>query len=137
MTKPTSKESGQLGGTSYSHLYTPLHSTYLPDSAHPSQPKPSQVKSETDTIFTATSENTSTPSTHGHSTDAVSKERGEKTAENMRYGQAISEQGVGGFTVPELNSGSGGEKEEERDEAGMRRVQGYGGEGEMSKNVGG
>lgn len=91
------------------------------------------------TRITATSENTSTPSTQ--STDPVSKERGEKTAENIRYGQAISEQGVGGFTAPEMNSGSatqeGGSRQQEEDTGSMRREQGYGGDAEMSKTVGG
>ncbi|KAE9982829.1 hypothetical protein EG328_010568 [Venturia inaequalis] len=81
----------------------------------------------------ATSEITSTPS--AQSSDPVSKERGEKTAENIRYGQAISEQGVGGFTAPEMNSGSatqeGGSRQQEEDTGSMRREQGYGGDAEM------
>jgi hypothetical protein len=62
----------------------------------------------------------------------------------MRYGQAISEQGVGGFTAPEHNSGEakqesgfgGDDKLEEEDVGRMRREQGYGGDGEMNKDVG-
>ncbi|KAG0646266.1 hypothetical protein D0Z07_8260 [Hyphodiscus hymeniophilus] len=62
------------------------------------------------------------------------KERGEKTAENVRYGEAISEHGFGGETVG--NSGSanqgsgygGTEKDGEGDGNGQtRREQGYGG----------
>jgi hypothetical protein len=63
----------------------------------------------------------------------------------MRYGQAISEQGVGGFTNPEFNSGSaeqeggfgGDERLVEEDQGRMRREQGYGGNEEMSKEIGG
>jgi hypothetical protein len=63
----------------------------------------------------------------------------------MRYGQAISEQGVGGFTTEELNSGSaqqeggfgGDEKIQEEGAGRMRREQGYGGDSEMSKEIGG
>ncbi|TID24184.1 hypothetical protein E2P81_ATG02491 [Venturia nashicola] len=120
VTKPHSKESGQLGGIS--------------SSSTPPSPEPSNQ-----TDFVATSENTSTPSTD--SADPVSKERGEKTAENVRYGQAISEQGVGGFTAPGLNGGSamqeGGSARQEEDTGRMRREQGYGGDEEMSKTVGG
>jgi len=48
--------------------------------------------------------------------------RGEKTAENVRFGQAVSESGFGGRTVG--NSGTADEVEEGGQ---MRREQGYGG----------
>lgn len=59
----------------------------------------------------------------------------------MRYGQAVSEQGVGGFTTPELNGGratqeGAGSGWQDGDAGRMRREQGYGGDGEMSKSVG-
>jgi hypothetical protein len=38
--------------------------------------------------------------------DKEQRERGEKTAENIRYGEAISEHGFGGETVE--NEGGGG-----------------------------
>lgn len=59
---------------------------------------------------------------------AEKRERGEKTAENIRYGEAISEHGMGGETVG--NTGGvnplGGEEsvEEKGDKA--RHAQGYG-----------
>lgn len=64
----------------------------------------------------------------------VSKERGEKTAENMRYGQAISEQGVGGMTTTssgEAQQGGYGGAEADKsketvDGGASRRAQGYG-----------
>nr|POE65903.1 hypothetical protein CFP56_57593 [Quercus suber] len=38
-------------------------------------------------------------------------ERGEQTAENLRYGQAISERGVGGMTDGSVGSGASAERE--------------------------
>jgi len=72
------------------------------------------------------------------STTKPSSARGAQTAENVRYGQAISEQGVGGFTAPELNSG---EPTQEGDFGGedlgkMRREQGYGGNKDMRRDIG-
>jgi hypothetical protein len=63
------------------------------------------------------------------------RERGEKTAENIRYGEAISEHGFGGETIGnegEVNQGSSfGRVEMEREGEGegkqTRRGQGYGG----------
>jgi hypothetical protein len=63
-------------------------------------------------------------------------ERGEKKAENMRYGQAISEQGVGGFTDPEYNSG-GADQEEGKIGGQGRREQGYDAGREMDRGIGG
>ncbi|EKD12806.1 uncharacterized protein L3040_006961 [Drepanopeziza brunnea f. sp. 'multigermtubi'] len=60
---------------------------------------------------------------------AEKAQRGEKTAENIRYGQAISEHGFGGETVM---GGSGAPVGEGQDSAAAateqaRRAQGYGG----------
>jgi hypothetical protein len=59
---------------------------------------------------------------------AEKRERGEKTAENIRYGEAISEHGMGGETVGNSRgvNPSGGEEsvEEKGDKA--RHAQGYG-----------
>ncbi|KAK2627544.1 hypothetical protein QTJ16_003510 [Diplocarpon rosae] len=51
------------------------------------------------------------------------RERGEKTAEKIRYGEAISEHGFGGETVG--NSGEAGAGEAPLEQS--RREQGYGG----------
>lgn len=120
VTKPHARESGQLGGMSFI-LSFPFSTLFL----YWRSPKGS-------------SENTPAPSS---TSNTVSKERGEQKAENMRYGQAISEQGVGGFTSPELNNGSatqeGGSAEQEMDADKTRSAQGYGGDSDMGKEVGG
>ncbi|MCJ1320801.1 hypothetical protein MMC15_006142 [Xylographa vitiligo] len=59
-------------------------------------------------------------------------ERGEKTAENIRYGEAISEHGFGGETIGnsgQANQGGYGSmdaQEETEDAAKTREQQGYG-----------
>ncbi|RDW82273.1 hypothetical protein BP6252_03385 [Coleophoma cylindrospora] len=57
--------------------------------------------------------------------------RGEKTAENMRYGQAISEHGFGGETTNNnghaQQGGYGRVEAQEVDATQSRREQGYGG----------
>ena len=62
---------------------------------------------------------------------AQKQARGEQTAENRRYGEAISEHGFGGETT--TNSGDVGvgsrDGEELRDTGEQRRKQGYGEEG--------
>ncbi|KAF2154334.1 hypothetical protein K461DRAFT_312268 [Myriangium duriaei CBS 260.36] len=69
------------------------------------------------------------------------RERGERTAENMRYGQAISEEGMGGKTEglgeagTEVGYGGAGAQDDEA-AAGGRREQGYGGGREMRGDVG-
>jgi len=68
--------------------------------------------------------------------DAPSNERGEKKAENIRYGQAMSEQGVGGFTAPSHNSGSA-EEGAHGDAGQSRREQGYDAGMEMDRGIGG
>ncbi|KAF2428764.1 hypothetical protein EJ08DRAFT_698989 [Tothia fuscella] len=65
--------------------------------------------------------------------DTPSKERGDQTAENVRYGQAMSEQGVGGFTSPDQNSGSAGEGKESKV---GRKEMGYDAGKEMNRNIG-
>lgn len=62
----------------------------------------------------------------------VSKERGETTAENIRYGEAISEHGFGGETVgnsgeADNQEGGGGSYGRVGETEKMRREQGYGG----------
>ncbi|EPE30644.1 hypothetical protein GLAREA_03611 [Glarea lozoyensis ATCC 20868] len=52
------------------------------------------------------------------------KARGEKTAENIRYGEAISEHGFGGETT--TNSGGVEDGSETQDAKQTRREQGYG-----------
>ena len=74
-------------------------------------------------------------------------ERGEKTAENIRYGQGISEGGMGGMTQGSDGSaeqegfGKLEDAEEKVDESQARTAQGYGdGEGEggdVDPNIGG
>ncbi|KAK4897886.1 hypothetical protein LTR28_001670 [Elasticomyces elasticus] len=85
---------------------------------------------------------TSTPSNA-----SASAERGAQTAENIRYGQAVSEQGVGGFTTGSDGvakqegggAGAGGVDEGGMDKQGeeSRVQQGYGGAGDMDRTVGG
>ncbi|KAJ8066972.1 hypothetical protein OCU04_004351 [Sclerotinia nivalis] len=55
---------------------------------------------------------------------AEHKARGEQTAENIRYGEAISEHGFGGETVGNSGGVGVGEKKEETDDT--RRKMGYG-----------
>jgi hypothetical protein len=67
--------------------------------------------------------------------------KGEKTAKNIRYGQAISEQGVGGFTSGSLGSAAqeGVGKQQEQDSADAvqsRKAEGYGGEKDMNREIG-
>lgn len=69
-------------------------------------------------------------------------ERGARTAENMRYGQTISEGGMGGMTnvtANEANKESFGrqeDKSEEADAAQDRRAEGYGGKRDMNREIG-
>ncbi|KAF5872865.1 uncharacterized protein Bfra_008141 [Botrytis fragariae] len=55
---------------------------------------------------------------------AEHKARGERTAENIRYGEAISEHGFGGETVGYSMGVGGGENKEETEDT--RRKMGYG-----------
>ncbi|KAM0707237.1 hypothetical protein Q7P35_006568 [Cladosporium inversicolor] len=69
--------------------------------------------------------------------EAAAKEkaqRGEKTAENIRYGQAISETGVGGFTT--TSSGGADEASDTADAVQSRKAAGYGGEKDMDREIG-
>ncbi|GAB7360373.1 hypothetical protein MBLNU230_g8331t1 [Neophaeotheca triangularis] len=65
-------------------------------------------------------------------------ERGAKTAENVRYGQTISEGGMAGFTKPEVNGGVAGNGGEQGSlgAKGERKAAGYGGEKDMDREVG-
>ena len=61
----------------------------------------------------------------------VSDERGQQTADNIRYGQNISESGVGGKTTTSTGSagqqgGYGGKPDEAEPQKNTRREQGYG-----------
>lgn len=71
------------------------------------------------------------------------KERGEKTAENIRYGQTISEGGMSGFTTGQGESGGeqsgygGVQGQSEQSSAGADRVaQGYGGKEDQNREIG-
>ena len=61
-------------------------------------------------------------------------ERGEKTAENIRYGQTISEGGMSGFTTGQGRSGT----EQEANSEGKvgREAQGYGGKSDQNEEIG-
>ncbi len=69
-------------------------------------------------------------------------ERGEKTAENVRYVQTISEGGMGGMTSGQNDGGEQegygrvGDKAEDGDAKQQRREQGYGGEKDMDREIG-
>lgn len=71
-------------------------------------------------------------------------ERGEKTAENVRYGQAISEHGMGGQTTSSTgqanqDSGFGGAADQaaQNDDAvETRKESGYGGDRDMDRTIG-
>ena len=64
------------------------------------------------------------------SAGAATKEQGEKTAENIRYGQNISETGMGGITNSTGSAQQGGEEGALRDSTtethAGRTSQGYG-----------
>ena len=71
-------------------------------------------------------------------------EKGEKTAEKIRFGQSISETGVGGFTT--TTSGSAAQEgygRQQQDKASdtadavqSRKAEGYGGEKDMDREIG-
>ncbi|KAL9079707.1 MAG: hypothetical protein Q9157_001433 [Trypethelium eluteriae] len=97
-------------------------------------------------------ENLLNASTEVDTTTAAQEEakaaRGERTAENIRYGQGISEHGMGGQTttsggVANTDGGYGGVREQVGKTAGSegsdgagRTEQGYGGERDMGRDVG-
>jgi hypothetical protein len=73
---------------------------------------------------------------------AKKAEEGEKTAEKIRYGQSISEHGMGGQTVGmggDANSNSAGSKaQDEQDTAASEREKsGYGGKHDLNNEIGG
>lgn len=78
--------------------------------------------------------------------EAAAKEKAEKglkTAENIRYGQGISETGAGGFTSTSSGAaaaeGFGRQKEQVDDTADAvqsRRAEGYGGDKDMNREIG-
>ena len=69
-------------------------------------------------------------------------ERGEQTAENIRYGQTISEGGMGGMTnvqegeATKEGFGKVADRAEDGDAGAERRQAGYGGKSDMDRNVG-
>lgn len=71
---------------------------------------------------------------------AKKAEEGEKTAEKIRYGQSLSENGMGGQTtgLGQANSSSAGAKAQDVDEeAKSERVKsGYGGDKDMDRDIG-
>ncbi|CAK4031645.1 Hypothetical predicted protein [Lecanosticta acicola] len=91
------------------------------------------------------SETTTDPGNTDGAAEARSA-RGQKTAENIRYGQAISEGGMSGFTTGQAGSATQGgygrkaDEAESGDAAQSRRAAGYGdeqGHGEdMNREVG-
>ncbi len=101
----------------------------------------------------ATEPSTASPGNVSAISGSDSAGRGARTAENIRYGQALSEEGMGGQTVGmtgEANSaGSGGSSEQQgtssaigpQEAAGSgseqaRVGQGYGGDKDMDKTIG-
>lgn len=62
-------------------------------------------------------------------------ERGEKTAENIRYGQAISETGAGGFTS-NVSGKADQVGDDTADAVQSRKAEGYGGEKDMDREIG-
>ncbi|EME48954.1 hypothetical protein DOTSEDRAFT_121502, partial [Dothistroma septosporum NZE10] len=80
-------------------------------------------------------------------TDAAKQQaaqRGEQTAENIRYGQTISEGGMSGFTTGQQGSATqggygqvqGNAEESDGDAASQRRKAGYGGDNDHNREVG-
>ncbi|KAI4723948.1 hypothetical protein E4T49_08320 [Aureobasidium sp. EXF-10728] len=67
-------------------------------------------------------------------------EDGEKTAEKIRYGQSLSENGMGGQTtgLGQANSSSAGSEAQSTDDAAVseRVKSGYGGDKDMDRNIG-
>ncbi|KAI9707857.1 MAG: hypothetical protein M1820_004463 [Bogoriella megaspora] len=123
VTKPHAKEGGQLGGI----LAIREHNSY-----------------NCSALLAAPSTEVDASSSALEEAKAV---RGERTAENIRYGQAISEQGMGGQTTTNTGTanyegGYGGTKEqvgkttEEGGEKQGREAQGYGGEKDMDRTIG-
>lgn len=78
VTQPHSKEGGQIGG-----MHSAVNS-FLRWDLHKSSSFPTETKSQTDSLAP-------------HQQQEA--KRGEIVAENVRYGQAISEQGMGGTTT--------------------------------------
>ncbi|KAG9576782.1 hypothetical protein KCU86_g5087, partial [Aureobasidium melanogenum] len=71
---------------------------------------------------------------------AQKAEDGEKTAEKIRYGQSLSENGMGGQTtgLGEANSSGAGAKaqDETEDAVSERQKSGYGGDRDMDRTIG-
>ena len=86
------------------------------------------------------SDNTTTDPTKTAENTQRQAERGEKTAENIRYGQTISEGGMGGMTTTQENETTNegyGKVADRAEESNAGRVAaGYGGGSDMDRNVG-
>jgi hypothetical protein len=109
-TKPHAKSSGQFGGTFSFSSSLKSHSIL------------NQTSLATKLIITCNSDSNTTEASQ--QAQDQKKERGEKTAENIRFGESISEHGFGGETVGNTGApGLGSESEGEQ----TRREQGYGG----------
>ncbi|CAD0091278.1 unnamed protein product [Aureobasidium vineae] len=71
---------------------------------------------------------------------AKKAEDGEKTAEKIRYGQSLSENGMGGQTtgLGQANSSSAGSEAQntDADAVSEREMSGYGGDKDMDRNIG-
>lgn len=81
-------------------------------------------------IHTLTTQSDTTKSPSEATTQAEEKkaERGERTAENIRFGESISEHGFGGETVGNSGGVSDGERSKDEEEGeSVRKAMGYGG----------
>lgn len=117
VTVPHKKSGGQFG----SEFYPPIFS--IPQ---PALPTPTDPETSVDSV----------PEVEA----AKKAEDGEKKAEKIRYGQSLSENGMGGQTtgLGQANSGSAGSKAQDVDEAAKNeRIQsGYGGDKDMDRDIG-
>jgi len=122
--QPPAKESGQFDGLSISNFF---HHHISPFIAAPSFPPHKQLRK--------TDPSSEEPTEAWQQASREKEERGERTAENVRYGEAISEHGFGGETTgnggsAERGVGCGGTKDssqEGEEESGKaRKEQGYG-----------
>ncbi|CAK1354191.1 unnamed protein product [Cercospora beticola] len=99
-------------------------------------------KSKSTGQFGSTSENTTEDFASTSEGAQQKAARGEKTVENMRYGQTISEGGMSGFTTGQDGTaeqgGYGGvdDKAEEGSAKAERNAQGYGGKQDHNREIG-
>jgi hypothetical protein len=131
---PVAKQSGQLGGTS-------PHPPLSIDSSTPFRSAFLLTRPTTDPA-TGTQMADQTPK----SASTGPNSQGVTPAEKMRYGQTIQESGGGAGRTADAKGqassegGFGGTErlaEEEGDAVNQRKVQGYGGDKDMDRNIGG